>query len=568
MEPSVELRAEPGGDSGTNVSIAEVTIVALLALAVTAIAWRAFPLWDDGLMLLHSQHGGGQAVNDSLGDRPTMARIVQLIADSGHWRETAAVMHWLTWFGMGWVTLRLWSLFFPAHRKYGLVAACLAAAPVLCQVQTVLFCVIVPSVIGPLVVFLVVLPFLSPKMAERTNLQIGLRWLVMVACVAAVTMVSEYPLATVAASAVLLAGLTAGDRRSKQLKWVTIGLLLVTAFATYAVYHHVANAEARMSVRPEAQDWGFRSKWLAPRMFTDVWRLALGTLFERLGGIQIWSSKEALVGLFAGMLAAFFLVWYTRGGPNLEKTDEAAEIGTARALASLLGAITLGIFPIVAMGHGATIWSSSRFWAPVLPISAILAVYLPLLLFRRRMWWVVPLACGFVVGFVLLNDGLLAVHERERFVALGDQLESHVPATGLTVAIVQCTWRYPLPYPKEWDMTARLTMNWPQPKREHFWAFAGIEEAYLETVQRDGKTSSVLEDPFGPHPQLLRAWREITRQLAETPKVQPVGGGSGGNMAARPEKKAENVTQVLWVTEGPNGKIKVERLPTRATGGD
>jgi hypothetical protein len=568
MQSSVELRAEPGGDSGTNVPVAEITIVALLALTVTAIAWRAFPLWDDGLMLLLSQHGGGQAVNDTIGDRPIMARLLQLIIDSGHWRETAAVMHWLTWLGMGWVTLRLWSLLFPAHRNYGLVAACLAATPVLCQIQTILLSVIVPSVIGPLVVFMVVLPFLSPRSARRTNLQIGLRWIVMVVSVAAVTMVSEYALATVAASTVLLAGSTASDRRSKRLTWVTIGLLLVTAFASYAVYHHVANAEARMSVRPEAQDWGFRSKWLAPRMFTDVWRLALGTFLERLGGIHIWNTREALVGLFAGALGALFLAWHTRGGPNLQTTDEGVEIGNTRVLLSLLGAITLGILPVVAMGHGSNTWSSSRFWAPVLPVSAILAVYLPLLLFRRRMWWIVPVVCGFVAGFVLLNDGLLAIHERDRFVALGDQLESHVPATGLTVAIVQCTWRYPLPYPKEWDITARLTMNWPQTKRDHFWAFAGIEQVYLETVQRDGKTNSVLDDPFGPHPQLLRAWREITRQLVEAPRVEPVGGVTDGNMAARPEKKAEDVRQILWVTEGPNGKINVERLPTRTAGGD
>ena len=558
MPSTAELRAEPAGDSGPNVSMSEIAIVALLALAGTAIAWRAFPLWDDGLMLLLSQHGGGQAVNDTIGDRPIMARLLQLIIGSGHWRETAAAMHCLTWFGMGWVTLRLWGFLFPAHRKYGLIAACLAASPVLCQVQTVLLSVIVPSVMGPLVVFLVVMPFLSPKIAQGTNLQIGLRWIVMVAAVAAGTMISEYALATVAASGVLLAGLTA-DPRTKRLRWVTIGLLLITAFAAYAVYHHLANAEARMAVRPEAQDWGFRSKWLAPRLFTDVWRLALGTFLERMGGIQIWNSKEALVGLFAGALGALFLTWYVRGERKHQSADE--EIGGARVLLSLLGAITLGILPVVAMGHGATIWSSSRFWAPVLPVSAILAVYLPLLLFRRHVWWTVPLVCGFLVGFDLLDDGLLAIHERDRFVAMGDQLESHVPATGLTVAIVQCTWRYPLPYPKEWDITARLTMNWPQAKREHFWAFAGIEQAYLETVQRDGKTSSVLDDPFGPHPQLLRAWREITHQLVGEQKLVPGG-------EARPEKKAEDVTQILWVTQGPDGKIKIERLPTRETVGN
>ena len=65
-------------------------------------------------------------------------------------------------------------------------------------------------------------------------------------------------------------------------------------------------------------------------------------------------------------------------------------------------------------------------------------------------------------GIFLVSDSLTAIHERRRIVALGDQLEPSVPADGFTVALVNRAWKYPLPFPKEWELTARLTLYWPQ----------------------------------------------------------------------------------------------------------
>src|SRR5437660_540126 len=79
----------------------EIAIVGLIATALTFIAWRAFPVWDDGLIWLQMQHGGGKAVYDSIGDRPIVAGIYRLLAESGRLRELTAVVHWLTWLGIG-----------------------------------------------------------------------------------------------------------------------------------------------------------------------------------------------------------------------------------------------------------------------------------------------------------------------------------------------------------------------------------------------------------------------------------------------------------------------------------
>jgi hypothetical protein len=563
MHSPADLHADSITDAAEKSSLLEIGAIALFALALTAIAYRAYPLWDDGLLLLLSQHGGGQAIRDSIGDRPAMARIVQRLVDFGYLREVTAIFHCITWFGVGWVTLRLWKVLFPAQRQFGLAAACLAIAPVVCQIQTVLLTIIIPCVIGPLVVFLVTLPFLSRRIASKTSRQIRLLWIVMVVAVAAVSMVSEYPLATVAATSVLLIGLAPHDQGQTRRVWITVALLLTTAIATYALYHQLADPAARLEARPEAQPWGYRLKWLGPRMFTDVWGLTLGIFLQRLGGIQIWNTSEAFLGMFAGMLGALLLAWLVRAKEEPVAPEHLSRRGTGRAVASLLGAIAVGIFPLVAMGYGGHSWSSSRSWVPVLPVSAVMTVFLLLLLLRAQVRWLAALVVGFAAGFFLVNDGLVAIHQRDRLVVLGNQLEPQVLATGLTVAIVQYPWRYPLPFPKEWDLTARLTINWPQAKRDHFWAFAGMEQVYLEKVSRDGKSVTVLDDPFGPRPQLLRAWRKLTRQFVDNSADLSLGGVTEQGPPSQTLEKAEPITQILWITEGPDGKIHVERLPTR-----
>ena len=249
-----------------------------------------------------------------------MARIFQALVDSGHLREATAVIHWLAWFGMGWVTLRLWKLLWPAHRAFALAAACVAVAPVLCRIQTVLLCAFVPSVIGPVVVFLVSLPLLSPGAVRLSKTRIATLWALMVFAVGAVSLISEYALPAVGAVIVLLWGLRPRGQPGARRSLVAIGLLLATAIASYAAYHQLADPTGRLSVRPEVQDWGYRAKWWMPRMLSEIWWLTLGGIFERLGAVDVWSSKEAFLGMFGGALGGCFLAWRGAGRRRMRQS--------------------------------------------------------------------------------------------------------------------------------------------------------------------------------------------------------------------------------------------------------
>ncbi len=82
---------------------------------------------------------------------------------------------------------------------------------------------------------------------------------------------------------------------------ITIACLLAAVVGSYVIYHGLANAASRPAVRPEMQDFGYRGKWLLPRTVTSLWEVTIGTLLQRLGSLESWSTKESLAGLAAGL---------------------------------------------------------------------------------------------------------------------------------------------------------------------------------------------------------------------------------------------------------------------------
>ncbi len=151
-----------------------------------------------------------------------------------------------------------------------------------------------------------------------------------------------------------------------------------------------------------------------------------------------------------------------------------------------------------------------------------------------------------------MNDGLLAIHERRQVAEMAEQLKPFVPEDGQTVAIVNCDWKYPPAFPSDGELTAQLTFNWPDAQRRHFWAFAGLEAIKQDTVRRDGRLTTILDDPFGPHPELLRDWESLKSVFV---RINPPKSESGGltdvtsDHKRRRPKKPEAVTNLLWVTE-------------------
>ena len=81
------------------------------------------------------------------------------------------------------------------------------------------------------------------------------------------------------------------------------------------------------------------------------------------------------------------------------------------------------------------------------------------------------------MGFVTTEKVESAIHERSRIAQWAPELEQRVSDRGLTVAIFQSAWERGEAVPRDYELTARLTMNWEAEKRDHFWAFADLRQA-------------------------------------------------------------------------------------------
>ena len=540
-----------------NKAYCELTLLAILVSVMTFFALRAFPEWDDGLTLLEIQHGGGRALLNWMLDRPVLARIQCFAADSGHLMGVAGVVYWLTWFGVGWVTMRLWKILFPSRPEFALPAACLAVAPLVYRLQTVLISGTWVTLVGPLLTWLVLLELLAPRASKPSLFRTIALHAVLVVVVAASTLVSEYELPTVVAGAVLLAGLGPRPAGNSKQTWMTIGLLLLTAAAAYAVYHRLGSSESRPGIRPELQDWAWRIPVVGPRLLTATWRLSLGILLERMGDFDFSGGKEMLLALLAGLVVAGGVQWMSRRRVNSQSIDEESTFHSPRVLLTLVLAAAAGILPVVVMGIEIRTWSGSRFFGPLLPVESCLSVALLTLVARRRLATMLPAVCGLLAGYYIVSDGWFASSERRATVQLGEQLKSFVPDNGTTVAFLTRNSRYSLNRgSSDAEITSRLTSSWPQEKREHFWAFLGGPSFHdPNAVIRDSRATILLR-AFGADPRLSHPWREQPRPADKTNAATSEDKSHSSGLRAA-GGGGDRVTQFLWLTEDPSGKLHV-----------
>ena len=145
----------------TRTSLFEFAIIAILATILALVARLAFPQWDDSIFWILSRHGGPQAIIEQSPDRPIMLTAWAWMDQHRLLWSGGLVVHWLCWFGIAVVTLCLWKLLFPARRGFAIAAACLAITPALCGFQFVIVNPVFTGMVGPVLVWLCLLPLLQ-----------------------------------------------------------------------------------------------------------------------------------------------------------------------------------------------------------------------------------------------------------------------------------------------------------------------------------------------------------------------------------------------------------------------
>lgn len=529
--PLSQRRSSRGAENAFDLRFeAGSSLLFLLLLFPIALGARwSYPTWDDGLFHFQLHEVGAQVFQAVQGrDRPLLGWLLTFLAQRGIIWPVAIALHAITWFGTGLITARYWYKFFPGVRALGTVVGCLAMAPLVLQTQLILVYPIFTAHLGTVVCFAVCL--LSTRTPGRPLTHVAIvvlsALLVLGAC-----LISEYSvMATLlAAAALALAPEPAASPAHARRRRLPLLILAGTALLAYAIYHMAASAAARPEVRPEIQltSRGFRPFLELPvRLPFAVWTGAMGELFNGFGEVLVYSGS--LWGLAYG--AVFAGLAYVVLGPSMRRylrSEEKPPLSW-RSVLALLVSVAVGQVPMILMSSSPQRNIASRGWFPFFPLVACLTGALLYTLMRRRFHLVVSLACMFLGAYLCANAAASARSIRTATDELAPVIREHMSPTGLTVALFLDYPANPFvgsPIARPYELTARLTRDWPEEDRKRFWA-AAYNWPPLENF--------------------------VSRLPAACGAIAAIDADVGGWVRKGP------VARLVWVSRTPNGQFKVQ----------
>ena len=404
---------------GNRTSLYEVVILAGLVTALTLAAALLYPTWDDGRLMFLIRESGSRAIWVNFGNRPLAALLYVFLLNHQAFLPVGMVLHWMTWLGMGLVTMRFWRLMFPAHSRFALLPALLSVAPILCKVQLVLLTVPSICLLGPVLGFIAIFMLLSDQAFRLRKIILRATAL---ALIALSILISEYAVVTAAVGFILLSAKAIhGRTERKRERQVSAALIAVCALFSYSVFLWLGRASGRDAFRPGyiLESFSLRIPF---RLLSGIWRGAMGGVLESLGLVTL-NSKAALLSFVCGAVFSGLVVLGTNKREEVEFTPKQDRVSVIALLASLVVALV----PVVLMDRTLDSKWDSRFWLPVLPVLSSLSVYILFYVLRTRLYLLVPVLCGFLAGYWTTSEIASAFRNREPVVVRAQQIESQIP---------------------------------------------------------------------------------------------------------------------------------------------
>lgn len=110
--------------------VGDVGVIVCYAMVLTVIAWRVYPVWDDGwLQLLLLESAGPYAASRA---RPMELYLVDALIRRGWLLTMGVVLHLVGWSALGLASYGFWRLLFPERKSDALLAAVLSPAARCC----------------------------------------------------------------------------------------------------------------------------------------------------------------------------------------------------------------------------------------------------------------------------------------------------------------------------------------------------------------------------------------------------------------------------------------------------
>ena len=401
-------------------SLYEVVLLAIVVTALTFAAARIYPTWDDGRLMLAIQESGSQAIWVNFGNRPLAALFYVFLWNHHAFLPVGILLHWITWLGMGLVTMRFWRIMFPAYAGYALLPALLSIAPILCKVQFVILTIPSIDLLGPLLTFLAIFMLLSE---QPTRLRKIIGSATALALIALSILLSEYAVVTAAVGFIIISAkaIRNGSGPGRE-RLVMPALVALCSLISYSIFLWLTRSAGHDAFRPgyilELSGWRLRG--IPFRLLSGIWRGAIGGLLESLGSVTL-NSKAALLSFVCGAVLASLVVLaiYKRAAVEFK--------WSGFSFITLLTSLAVALVPVVLMDRTLDSKWDSRFWLPVLPVLTSLTVYILFSLLRPRLYLLVPILCGFLAGYWTTQEIANAFRNPEPIVMLPHRLPSHSP---------------------------------------------------------------------------------------------------------------------------------------------
>lgn len=448
--------------------LSHVLVALLIGIPLAYGALRAFPLYDDGWLMLMARESGTATLSQTSPDRPLFGYALRAASELVQATSSGFVLiSALLWLVFSVQAGILWKRLFPHLANYAPLVTCLSLAPIVVQAQMCTLSVALPCVLPSVLAQGALLLWL--RFLDRDG-NYG-RWepICAVALTVAGVLLSEYAVAASLAGMVVLAGWARerGDRAERKRGLTVLTLAASVTAVSYFVYLRLSNLAYRPDVNPVwvAEHAKSSLSALALNLITGVWYSVIGGYGAAVQALALYrDSPSTILGVLYGLLLAATLVLACRNRRDGEPSR--TDVNTSQRIAVLVVAVAAALAPVVLMGRRATLTGfGSRFLIPAMPLAAVLTVLLAVTLVRKRMIWVPVALLGLASGNAAIVAANSAIHDRVLAASIGTALRPYVSVEGnYTVAIVSINGM-------DYELSARATADWPLDLEKKLWIY-------------------------------------------------------------------------------------------------
>jgi hypothetical protein len=477
-------------------------LLVFVALALAAGAYLAFPVYDDGYMMLFLREPGVDFRHVNR-DRPIPGLLHQaLVSLGGQHAWFYAGINVVLWLVLALEARALFRRLFPDLKEYGMLGACLTLAPVVVQVQ------VSSLVVAATVVLFTILSYAAILLCLKSAEQPGMGYLAGgLALAAAASYSCEYATAALLAGATVLTGIgLSGSEPSLRSRLVVrAGALSAVAVLAYLLFLKTADFAIRPDVDPGAAVGRSWEKVVRAALgsLAGLWYSIVGAYGSALARLApSWSSKSSLIGFMFALVALGLAV------AALPRLASSVARFSGRTFYLAL-AILIGLGPAALMGRAPMLTDyESRMRVPILPIAAALTLYLALSLVHPDKRWAPVALLGAAMGYATWTTIYSNVHEVQILNGLGSLLKPYAESKpeGFTVAVVS------LPRMQN-EMTAHVTSRWPEAFERRFWIYNAETARSRFGTRTDCRATPTIDEQVrpivrkGPISQIL--WVEL-----------------------------------------------------------